>query len=337
MTSVAVIIPYFQRKPGILNRALTSILAQLLPDGVEVNIIVVDDGSPLPARGEITGLEVAAPFRLSLHQQKNAGVVAARNLALDLVPAATDYLAFLDSDDMWHPGHLARALRGLDAGCDYYFCDHDRVGHHDSFFTGIGFTPFLSPANTRPLASEVREIDKDALFGFFVRMFVSQISTVVFRRAVAPALRFNPMLHNAGEDHLFLLQAVEAARRICFSPDVQVTCGDGINIYASRYSWHDPGHLIRHMSEILKLYSFRDTLRLTNDNRSDVARRVRFYRTKFAYLSARYFLKHREAWPHELVTMTRKDPRFWLWYPAYVFCVSTGYALRLYDPLKEAS
>ena len=45
---ICVVIPYYQREPGILRRALASIAAQRdcpLP----IHVIVVDDASPAPA------------------------------------------------------------------------------------------------------------------------------------------------------------------------------------------------------------------------------------------------------------------------------------------------
>ena len=49
MRTIAVVIPYFQREPGILGKALNSIHSQLIPEGWSVEVIVVDDGSPCSA------------------------------------------------------------------------------------------------------------------------------------------------------------------------------------------------------------------------------------------------------------------------------------------------
>lgn len=97
---ISVIIPYFQTREGILRRALTSLLEQTLPADAQVDVIVVDDGSPVPATGEIKGLTFTPPFYLILKQQPNGGVAAARNTALVLVRKETTYIAFLDSDDI---------------------------------------------------------------------------------------------------------------------------------------------------------------------------------------------------------------------------------------------
>jgi glycosyltransferase involved in cell wall biosynthesis len=122
---IAVIIPYYQRDPGILARALDSVRAQELPRGLHLHVYVVDDGSPLPAAGEI-----ADSSALTLLVQDNAGPGAARNAALDRVEAdgGAEVVAFLDSDDIWHPTHLAEAVAALDRGYDFYCCDNARPG-----------------------------------------------------------------------------------------------------------------------------------------------------------------------------------------------------------------
>jgi succinoglycan biosynthesis protein ExoW len=44
--ALAVIIPYYQRDPGILRRALDSVRGQDLPAALKVHVYLVDDGSP---------------------------------------------------------------------------------------------------------------------------------------------------------------------------------------------------------------------------------------------------------------------------------------------------
>ncbi len=134
MPVVTVIIPYYQRKPGILRRALTSILRQELPANVDVNVIVVDDGSPLPAKDETEGLLFTPPFNLEIFTQVNSGVAAARNAGLKYAGANTDFIAFLDSDDTWDSRHIAYALESFGNGCDLYFTDNKRVGQHEFLF-----------------------------------------------------------------------------------------------------------------------------------------------------------------------------------------------------------
>jgi len=335
MTKIAVIIPYFQKKEGILRRALTSVLQQRLPRDLGVNVIVVDDGSPVSARTEVEGLDFISPYSLDIVNQPNGGVSEARNTGLRNVSADTTYVAFLDSDDVWNPDHLSIAISALNHGFDYYFCDHKRIGHHDSHLATIPFYRVVDATDALRIGKEYYEIDKELFFNFFLTNFVSQISTVVYRRSSATDIIFNTSLRTAGEDHLFLLQLVSKAQRICYSPDNLVTCGQGINIYAAKYSWEDPGHLIRYMGEILRLYEFCKHLPLSRENAIKVADEIEFSRKCFTYLTVRWFFKKRELWPPELVKMTRSDPKFWFWYPFYVPYVLVCFSLRLFRPIRE--
>ncbi len=91
----SVILPSFNRGP-LLARAVASVLAQ--PAGHGIEVIVVDDGST-----DGTPDLLAAEFggRVGLLHQPNRGPGAARNAGLAV--ASGDYVAFLDSDDLWLP------------------------------------------------------------------------------------------------------------------------------------------------------------------------------------------------------------------------------------------
>lgn len=102
--SVSVVIPAY-RAAHTIGRAVRSLLDQTRrPD----EIVVVDDGSP-------DDLEAALePHRahVRLVRQANCGAASARNAGIEL--ARGDLIAFLDADDFWHPGKLARQLEVLE-------------------------------------------------------------------------------------------------------------------------------------------------------------------------------------------------------------------------------
>lgn len=93
---VSVIIPTYNRAPMVVE-AVASVLAQGYPD---MEVLVVDDGSNDDTwqRLEVFG------ERIIRIQQKNQGVAAARNTGL--ARATGDFIAFLDSDDLWHQRKL---------------------------------------------------------------------------------------------------------------------------------------------------------------------------------------------------------------------------------------
>lgn len=77
-----------------------------------LRVVVVDDGSPEDLRPVVGPLMEEDP-RIALVRQPNAGLAAARNRGL--AEADTPFVAFIDSDDLWHPDFLARLVAALEA------------------------------------------------------------------------------------------------------------------------------------------------------------------------------------------------------------------------------
>jgi glycosyltransferase involved in cell wall biosynthesis len=98
-----VVIPVFNRALAVAD-AIESVLAQTV---APAEIIVVDDGSKDGTR------ECLAPYmdRIKYIYQENKGVSAARNAGVRA--ARGEFIAFLDSDDVWHPRKLECQLRYL--------------------------------------------------------------------------------------------------------------------------------------------------------------------------------------------------------------------------------
>jgi glycosyltransferase involved in cell wall biosynthesis len=101
-----VIVPVHNR-PRFVREAIDSALAQEFDGGLEV--VVVDDGSTDDTP------QVLASFgdRIRAFRQDNAGPAHARNRAFR--EARGEFLALLDSDDVWLPGKLRAQVAALDA------------------------------------------------------------------------------------------------------------------------------------------------------------------------------------------------------------------------------
>ncbi|MBL6985741.1 MAG: glycosyltransferase family 2 protein [Methylobacter sp.] len=100
---MSVIIPSHNRRV-LLKRALLSVYSQsLLP----AEVAVIDDGS---TDGTKAMLQQEFP-QVNYYHQQNLGVSAARNLGIQ--QSTGDWLAFLDSDDEWLPGKLAKQKAAL--------------------------------------------------------------------------------------------------------------------------------------------------------------------------------------------------------------------------------
>lgn len=108
MSLVSVVLPTYNRE-RFLGEALAGAMGQTWP---HLEILVVDDGSTDGTRQLVETL-AAQDSRVRYLPQTNAGVSAARNRALEA--AAGDYIAFLDSDDVWEPWKIELQVQFLRA------------------------------------------------------------------------------------------------------------------------------------------------------------------------------------------------------------------------------
>lgn len=99
------IVPVYNTEPYVL-RCLRSILDQGL-NAEQYEVLVVDDGSTDGSRAVVETMANDYP-QVRIITQANAGVSAARNLALS--HARGRYVQFVDSDDYLEPGMMAALL-----------------------------------------------------------------------------------------------------------------------------------------------------------------------------------------------------------------------------------
>jgi glycosyltransferase involved in cell wall biosynthesis len=93
---ISVVVPTFNRA-DLLPRAMESVLSQSFTD---FELIVVDDGSKVPAEGSVA----ISDTRVRWVRRTNGGLSAARNTGTE--HASGDFVTFLDDDDEALPGWL---------------------------------------------------------------------------------------------------------------------------------------------------------------------------------------------------------------------------------------
>ena len=101
---VTVVMPAYNAE-RFIRPALESALAQTYSN---LEIIVVDDGSQ-DETASIVRSFAQRDSRVTLLQQSNAGVARARNLAIE--EGHGDFIAPLDSDDIWYPTKIERQVQ----------------------------------------------------------------------------------------------------------------------------------------------------------------------------------------------------------------------------------
>ncbi|MBD2501622.1 glycosyltransferase family 2 protein [Anabaena azotica] len=101
---VSVIIPAYNAAEFI-ERTLNSVINQTYP---HIEVIVVDDGSQDETSAIVQSI-MQQDHRIQLLHQPNAGVAAARNLAIK--QAKGEFIAPIDADDTWYPQNLAKQVQ----------------------------------------------------------------------------------------------------------------------------------------------------------------------------------------------------------------------------------
>ena len=117
---VSIIVPTYNRA-WCIERAIKSILSQTYE---RFELIVVDNGSTDDTVAKINSFN---DKRTRIIEIKNGGIVAkSRNRGIQC--SKGKYIAFLDSDDVWHPEKLQRSVSELEGGADICFHWMSEIG-----------------------------------------------------------------------------------------------------------------------------------------------------------------------------------------------------------------
>jgi glycosyltransferase involved in cell wall biosynthesis len=173
---VSVVIPTRNRS-RLLAEAVRSVRAIGGPD-LDLEIIVVDNGSTDDTE------QVAKALGTRYLRATKPGAAATRNVGIEA--ATGDYIAFLDDDDVWLPGHLRPQLALLDERPELAACIGQIVPVDE---------------DERPLAAPYPPslpADGDA-FKAFLGDF-PQIGSLVVRASVRETVGYQDDMHIWGED-----------------------------------------------------------------------------------------------------------------------------------------
>lgn len=188
---VSVIIPYYNAA-GTICQAVDSALAQKVP----LEILVIDDGSAVPAEEILRDYQDGLPVRV-IRLPENAGVAAARNRGIR--EAAGRYVAFLDADDWWEEKKLAAQIVTMRKTGAVLSCTARELMYPDGRSMG------------RIISVPARIRYRDLLAGNCINC-----SSVLMERAVAAEF---PMEHDdAHEDYILWLKVLRKYREAAGLP-----------------------------------------------------------------------------------------------------------------------
>ncbi|MCX5194836.1 glycosyltransferase [Streptomyces sp. NBC_00249] len=122
MLKLSVVVPFY----NVQTYAPDALKSLELNAREDFEFLLVDDRSTDGTPGLLERAAAALPGAVHLRRDRNGGLATARNTGLDA--ARGEYIAFLDGDDWFAPGHLARTLAAIEAlSCDFVRTDHVQV------------------------------------------------------------------------------------------------------------------------------------------------------------------------------------------------------------------
>ncbi|MCL1851864.1 MAG: glycosyltransferase [Peptococcaceae bacterium] len=136
MIKISVIVPVWNVEE-YLDRCLRSIINQSMQD---IEIIVVNDGSPDNSQRIIDEYLSAYPTIVKCVNKENGGIGSARNAGLG--EAKGEFISFVDSDDYIVP-HMMESLysKAIEAQADLVVCNVVTVDDNNSFVERVSCQP----------------------------------------------------------------------------------------------------------------------------------------------------------------------------------------------------
>ena len=310
MTKVSVVIPFYQRTEGLLKNAVLSALNQKTRANVQV--VVVDDGSPVPARKELQEIFRDHPASIRLVEQANAGNPGAANTGIDHVSPDTDIIAFLDSDDTWAESHIERAVWAIENGYDLYFSDFYQLGQTVTAFNRAGrikLEDHLRIHPTQPIYEYVGDMVNQILTGNILG-----VSTIAYNYGRFSNLRYRADFRHTGMEYILFVNLASKSRKIAFSSDPECTYGPGVNIFSDS-GWGTDKYL-RVLHDIIKYKKYLlDSMELTDSQRTLLTTSLRNHRIDYAKGLFHNLASNRKVDPRLLWRQLQLDPQTFLILP----------------------
>jgi glycosyltransferase involved in cell wall biosynthesis len=216
---VSVIIPTYNRE-NFVCEAIESVLQQTMTD---IEVIVVDDGSTDRTR------EILKPYKETIRYiyTKNGGPAHARNVGLK--NAKGEYIAFLDSDDLYYPYKIELQSKFLDKFIDVgmvytefsgfddngFFDEYHLRKYHTAYKSGkLTYEDFFSEKTTLKDAGLVinsfynKVVYMGNIFNDYFKQIIVFTNSIMFRRNILKTVGFQ-------DEHYWLFEEFEFALRIC--------------------------------------------------------------------------------------------------------------------------
>ena len=212
---VSVIIPTYNRS-RVLLRAINSVINQTCKP---FEVIVVDDGSTDDTK---KALDIYGDKIKYLYRENSGRPGVARNTGLE--HAKGDWIAFIDSDDVWRPDKLQLQLGLIEKAkvpLGLVFGDYEVVNHDNSLRRAKVFNPSDLGRLAEFDLEEGKIFKKDLFYYFLILKNPIHTSSVLLNRELFDSVHgFDPSLTIAEDRDLW----IRSAERMQVGYVSEVTC-----------------------------------------------------------------------------------------------------------------
>lgn len=185
---VSIITPMY-KGAAFVGETIESVLAQSYRNW---EMIIVDDCSPDEGAGIAQVNKYTSDSRIKLISSKeNRGSSGARNIALK--EAEGQFIAFLDSDDIWHPDFLEKQMQFMaENDAPLVFSSYNRIDENTKEEI---LSPFFVP--------------KQVSYKSLLKTCPIFPSTAIYNTALTPKIFFNENMGSMRDDYVYWLKMLK--------------------------------------------------------------------------------------------------------------------------------
>jgi glycosyltransferase involved in cell wall biosynthesis len=214
MPRVSIIIPAYNSEESV-ERAIDSVLEQTY-DG-EMEILVIDDDSDDNTRAVVSSIAARNRQVVLMKNQRAKGPSGARNTGL--LAARGEFIAFLDSDDLWLGNHLEEGMGFLETHdeIDVVFFNFEKYDRDSGRRISDWFSErkFLQTLRVKKLDDGFYMVCDD-LFSALLDESFMHLQSMIVRDSTRNGVLFNERVHRS-EDRDFAMRLwTESGARVAY-------------------------------------------------------------------------------------------------------------------------